>query len=295
MAETLGGLLAQTRQRLRQAGYGEASLEARLLVEAATGQGWTAMVASPDRPVDAAASAVLAALVVRRLAGEPVFRILGRREFRGLSLALSPDTLEPRPDTETLVDLALQAIDGRPAPRILDLGTGTGAVALAILAARQDARAIATDIAAGAIATARANAIALSLGDRFDGRIADWFEGVDGRFDLIVSNPPYVRRSDLAGLAREVRDHDPARALDGGPDGLAAYRAIAAGAAGHLLEGAGVAVEIGHDQAADVSAVFAEAGFRRIAACRDLGGRDRALMFAPEPDSANKRLGNSGK
>jgi release factor glutamine methyltransferase len=281
---TLGGLVAEARARLSGAGVVEAALDARILVETATGHDHAAVIARPGTAITAEAYETAMAMVERRAAGEPVHRILGWREFHGLRLRLSPDVLEPRPDTETLVDRALVAVraiaDRLGGCDILDLGTGSGAIALALLAAEPRARAVGADISQGAIATARLNAEANGLGDRFRPVLSDWFGAISGRFHVIVANPPYIRTADIAGLSREVRIHDPAAALDGGADGLDAYRRIAAGCRTFLAPGGRVGVEIGHDQKADVAAIFAAGGLRPVEARRDLGGRDRVLIFA---------------
>lgn len=162
---------------------------------------------------------------------------------------------------------------------MLDLGTGTGAIALAILANVGAATATATDISAEALATAADNAARLGLGGRLSALRSDWFASVSGRFHLIVSNPPYIRSEDIATLQREVREHDPLAALDGGADGLEAYRRIAGGAGEHLAEGGRIAVEIGFGQADDVTRIFAGNGFAPASAARDLAGRERALAF----------------
>lgn len=283
---SLGALHAAARRRLAEAGIGEAALEARLLVEHFTRTTRADALARPETPVAASRRRAIDEALARRAAGMPVHRIIGRRGFYGLELALSPETLEPRPDTETLVDLVLGAArrgGGEDRPwRILDLGTGTGAIALALLSALPDARAVGVDVSAGALATARRNADMNGYGARFAARRSDWFSRVEGRYDFIVANPPYIRDEDWHGLAREVRDFDPRTALVGGADGLDAFRAIAAGAAAHLSPGGLVGVEIGHDQRAAATAVFAARAFVPVAAARDLQGHDRALLFAPD-------------
>lgn len=279
----LGPLVRHLRQALEKAGVGEAALDARLIAEHATGASRSDLVTDPGRPLTGAQVGAANAMLERRLAGEPVHRILGHREFYGLRLSLSAGTLEPRPDTEALVDLALPfvraAADRRGTCRILDLGTGTGAVALALVAQEPRAQAVATDISPDALATAAANADMTGMAARFRTVRSDWFEAVDGMFDVIVSNPPYIATNEIAALGSEVREHDPLAALDGGADGLDAYRAIAAGAPARLEAGGIVAVEIGIGQEADVEALFAARGLRRIGAARDLGDVLRALAF----------------
>lgn len=282
-ASTLGSLLAETRTRLAASGIESAALEARLLVEHFTGTFRIDAIREPNRLLKPDAVAAVEDAAARRLAGEPVHRIIGRREFYGLPLKLSPETLEPRPDTEILVDLVLPFVRriaaSEGACRILDLGTGTGAIALALLDREPKARAVGVDISADALATASTNADMLGASDRFEALQSDWFDKVEGRFHLIVSNPPYIPSGDLESLQAEVRDFDPRRALDGGADGLDAYRVIAAGARNHLLEGARVAVEIGFDQKAKVTTLFENAGYRLVDQARDLAGHDRALVF----------------
>ncbi len=282
-ASTLGQLVRQVRAALEKGGTPDAALEARLIVEHATGASRTDLVTDPERPVTAAQMQAVASMLERRSAGEPVHRILGAREFYGLRLALSSGTLEPRPDTEALVDLALPFVrataDRHGNCLILDLGTGTGAVALALLKEEKRARAVATDISPAALATAVANADINGVAARFTGMRSDWFETVDGSFHVIVSNPPYIATNEIALLSREVREHDPRAALDGGSDGLDAYRAIAGAVAGHLAEDGVVAVEIGIDQESDVEAIFAGHGFTVAGRAKDLGGVLRSIAF----------------
>jgi release factor glutamine methyltransferase len=275
--------LAGARRRLADAGIGDAGLVARLIVAEATGLPQTDLLLRGETIVGAAAGARIAALVDVVAAGMPVHRAIGRRGFHGLELEIGPATLEPRPDTESLVDLALPMVrniaDRREGCRILDLGTGTGAIALSLLAAEPRATALATDISAEALAVARRNAETLGLADRFSARVSNWFSEIDGVWDAIVSNPPYISSNEIAELDPAVRDHDPLAALDGGADGLAAYRVIAS-EAGAFLEAEGfVAVEIGYDQKAAVSSLFEEAGLRCLGVAVDLGGHDRALAF----------------
>lgn len=281
---TLSGLLRRARARLRDAGVETPELDAGLLVEHFTGAGRAEVISDPERVVPDETAAAVDAAVARRAAGEPVHRILGFREFYGLRLSLSPETLEPRPDTETLVDLVLPWLREKAAagirPRILDLGTGTGAIALALLREVPQATALGIDVSADAVATARRNAAALGLADRFEARRSDWFSAVAEKFHAIVSNPPYIASRLIATLSREVRDFDPVRALDGGDDGLDPYRIIAARSRGHLEHGGRVAVEIGHDQEKAVAGLFDTAGFQPVGRANDLLGHVRSLMFS---------------
>lgn len=279
----LGALLREARDRLATAGIADAALDARLIVEHFTGTSRTDAVARPEREIPAPAAEAVRAALGRRLAGEPVHRILGRRAFYGLDFALSPATLEPRPDTEVLVDRLVPRLAEiarkHGGCRILDLGTGTGAIALALLSQVPDARATGVDIAPEAVETAIRNAAANGLSGRFEGRVSDWFSNVNGKFHGIVSNPPYIETQDMAELSPEVRLFDPRQALDGGADGLDAYRAVAAGAARFLEPDGLVGVEIGYNQRGTVTALFAGEGFVLVEAARDLAGRDRVLIF----------------
>jgi len=280
---TLAAVLAEARRRLASGNSDDPALEARMIVEHFTLTDRRDAILSPDRDVSSEQIAAIDAALVRRLAGEPVHRIFGWRDFYGLQLKLSEDTLEPRPDTETLVDAVVPLLretagrEGRCA--VLDLGTGTGAIALAIAANVPQAVVSATDISAGALATASENAAANGLADRFVPLLSNWFSAIHGKFHAIVSNPPYIRSDEIDGLQPEVRLHDPHRALDGGADGLDAYRAIAEGAAVHLESDAIVAVEIGEGQRRDVQRIFAEAGYRMLSVHRDLVGTERAMLF----------------
>ncbi len=283
MASTLARLVSESRDRLTAAGIEHAALDARHLISGLLGLSLTDVVTRGRDVVSEADIARVGAAVERRIAREPVYRILGEREFFGLPLKLSRETLEPRPDTETLVDRMIpylrRTVAAKGSCRILDLGTGTGAIVLALLANVPDARGTATDISDDALATARANAEALGLSERFQALSSNWFEKVEGRFDAIVSNPPYIRSSVVAELEPEVRLHDPAAALDGGDDGLDAYRAIALHAGHHLETNGVIGLEIGFDQREAVTALFHAENFRLREEAKDLGGNDRVLIF----------------
>ncbi|HTV67289.1 MAG TPA: peptide chain release factor N(5)-glutamine methyltransferase [Rhizobiaceae bacterium] len=281
---TLALLLAEVKSRLSDIGIDDPALEARMIVEHYSGTTRTDAIARPDLPISDDAASNIRAALERRLRGEPVHRIFGFRDFHGVRLKLSAETLEPRPDTETLVDAVLphlrETVRTTGSCRILDLGTGTGAVAIALLHAVSQATGVATDISEDALATAAENARMAGIGSRLTFSRSDWFKKKSGRFHAIVSNPPYITTSDIAGLDREVRDFDPHRALDGGPDGLDAYRAIAVGSASHLEENGIVALEIGHTQKDAVTRVFAQAGFQPGGVFRDLAGTERVLVFS---------------
>jgi release factor glutamine methyltransferase len=278
----IGGALKHVRDAFSKAGVETPELDARLLLEWVTGADRLAVLTSPERNVSAEKAVKLLGAMARRLGGEPVHRIIGRRGFYGLEFELSPETLEPRPDTESLVELVLRHLKGREgeALSLLDLGTGTGIIAISLLANLPHARGVATDISSGALEMCARNAEANGVLHRLTCVQSNWFDSVAGRFDVIVSNPPYIPTQVIGSLSREVREFDPQRALDGGPEGLDAYRALAGGAAAHLAGDGFVALEIGHDQRASVTLNFQDAGFNLIEAARDLGGNDRALLFS---------------
>ncbi|OCW58316.1 hypothetical protein AWJ14_21765 [Hoeflea olei] len=271
------------RAAFRAAGLETADLDARLLAAGLTGLEPHRIVTGCADPLTPAQAQALARAMAERLGGRPVHRILGARDFYGLTFALSPATLEPRPDTETLVDAVLAFVRARVARygtcRIADLGIGTGAIGLTLLAECPGAQCLGIDLSAEAVSTALANARSLGLAGRYAAVAGNWFEGIDAHFDLIVSNPPYIPTADLATLTRDVTEHDPMLALDGGADGLAAYRAIAAQAGERLAKAGLVALEIGSGQKAEVAGLFAARGFALEDVIADLGGVDRVLLF----------------
>jgi release factor glutamine methyltransferase len=268
--------------RLRTGAIDSAELDARILVGAALGLDLTGVIAAAARPVTAAEAARLEDFARRRLRGEPVARILGTREFWGLPLQLSAATLVPRPDTETVVELALEMLQAaRPRlhqMRIADIGTGSGAILLALLSELPAACGIGTDISVAALWTARANAARLGLAARAAFVVCDYAAALSGGFDLMVSNPPYIRSAEIADLATEVRDHDPRRALDGGIDGLDAYRALIPQAARLLKPGGALVVEAGLGQSGDIGGLMTAAGLTlEQPAKADLAGIRRAV------------------
>ena len=284
-AATVGAVLAAARRRFAASGSGTPDLDARLLLAEAMGAASAELHSGSGRPVDAEADQRFQRFVQRREAGEPVHRIIGRRAFYEHEFLLSPETLEPRPDTELLVEAAravmAAAVAERGVCRFVDVGTGTGAIAVSLLALFPAAEAIATDISEGALATARANAAAAGVDARLQTLCTDYLAGIAGPLDLVVSNPPYVRHRDIAGLSREVREHDPVAALDGGPDGLDAYRAIARQAGSVIAAKGSVLVEIGAGQDQDVEEIFAQSDLRLVTRLKDLGGIVRVLGFVP--------------
>ncbi|WP_275788647.1 peptide chain release factor N(5)-glutamine methyltransferase [Pararhizobium gei] len=284
MTDTLDSLFAEAKARFLAAHIGEAAFDARVLISGLLDLPSAAFITRGSDPVSPKHAARIREVIARRAMHEPVHRILGRREFYGLTLSMSKDTLEPRPDSEMIVEGLLpharRFVLEKESCRIIDLGTGTGAICLALLSAVPEATGIGSDLSPGAVETAAQNAAYNGLHGRFAAIESDWFEKIEGRFDIIVSNPPYIRTEVVASLAPEVRDHDPALALDGGADGLDAYRIIAANASGHLVKDGIVGVEIGYDQMPVVCGIFEAQGFRVIERVRDLGGNDRAILFS---------------
>jgi release factor glutamine methyltransferase len=272
--------LSNATARLGTAGISDARREARLLVAAALGWEVARVLGFPELEMTTAANQRLETLLVRRSAREPVSRILGYREFWSLRFVLSADTLDPRADSETLIEASLAALDDRErAYRVLDFGTGTGCLLLALLAELPHAVGIGTDCSQGALETARQNAAALDLGDRARFVRGNWGDGLSGQWDVVLANPPYVASRELDGLMPEVARYEPRLALDGGADGLTAYRALAPEIA-RLLAPAGIAaIEVGAGQAPAVAATMAGAGLVLRAIRHDLSGVDRCLVL----------------
>jgi release factor glutamine methyltransferase len=276
---------AQT--RLKAAGVDSPAIDARLLLEAAAGVTRVEVVTDPHREIPADAAAALDDYVTRRTRREPVSRILGRKGFWKLILTVTPDVLTPRPDTETVVDIALRNFPEAMSFSVLDIGTGSGAILLAILAERPAAKGLGTDLSEEALAVARDNAASLDLGGRAAFLRTSWAEGLgeDG-FDLVGSNLPYIRSAEIETLDPEVRDHEPRLALDGGPDGLEAYRVLAPEVLRVLKPGGMFAVETGWDQGAEVKALFEAAGAQGVEIVKDLSDRERVVA------GSKKTLGN---
>jgi release factor glutamine methyltransferase len=267
---------------LKSAGIASAELDARLLVGATLGLDLTGMIMAANRRLEPEQSRRLEEFRERRLAGEPVARLLGAKEFWGLPLQLSAATLVPRPDTETVVELALETMRGERQPdsrlSIADIGTGSGAILLALLSEWPEATGVGTDISSAALQTANNNAERLGLASRATFVACNYAAALSGLFDLVVSNPPYIRSAEIAGLAREVREHDPLAALDGGADGLDAYRSLIPQAAGLLASGGVLVVETGYDQSGPVAGLMSAAGLMPAGPPKaDLAGIPRAV------------------
>ncbi len=278
--EKVTNILRAARRALEERNNPAPSLDARLLLQEAAGISREALIADPGLEIPAEAAQRFRALLDRRLAGEPVSRILGYREFYGRRFTIGAATLDPRPDTETLIEAALSFLPADEPRHLIDLGTGTGAIAVTLLAERPKATAVMTDISPEALAVARENAGRHGVLARSSFLKGNWFAGTQDRFDLVLSNPPYIPRAILATLAPEVREFDPGAALDGGPDGLDAYRAIAAAAPSFLAPEAHVIVEIGERQAIEIEAIFEKWGLRLESCWNDLAGHIRCLGFA---------------
>lgn len=280
---TAAQALAAAAARLRAAGVDDAAGDARVLMAhaLAVDPGRLLLVLPEPMPGDAAAR--FDVMVTARAARQPVAQITGRRLFWGLPFRVTPDTLDPRPETETLVAEALRL----PFCTMLDLGTGTGAILLACLGGMPVAQGLGTDLSPAALGVAKENAAALGLARRARFRQADWFRGVTGRFDLIVSNPPYIAADDMPGLSPEVRDWEPHLALTPGGDGLDAYRAIARGAPARLMAGGRILLETGPAQGGAVAALLSAQGLAGVRILPDMDGRDRvvAATMPGDPDS----------
>lgn len=276
---TIGALLKDATERLKQADVAETPrLDAILLLEQVSGLSGNDIRLSPETGIAPAAAAQFETLLLRRLAREPVSKILGFREFWSLIFRTSRDVLDPRPDSETLVAGVLAALPDRDAPlRLVDFGTGSGCLLLSLLHELPQATGLGVDLSPAALAIAKENAERLGLGNRVAFRQASWGEGLQERFDVLISNPPYIESSVVPTLEPEVSRYDPLLALDGGTDGLDAYRALAPELARLAAPGAVVALEIGLGQDVAVGHLLAEQGFQEIAVLPDLSGIGRVV------------------
>ena len=275
---SLGALFSSATDCLVLVGIESAQTDARLLIAEATGGDVADPLLYPERDVGAAEQACLERLVARRMAREPMSQILGDKGFRDLEFLVTPDVLTPRPETETLIECVLDRLVVPPV-RILDLGTGSGCIVLSLLSVYSRAVAVALDISEAALAVARTNARRHGLDDRVRFMRSDWFGAVaDQSFDLIVSNPPYIPSTDIAGLDPEVRVYEPLRAVDGGHDGLDAYRALVPQISDHLLPGGWAALEVGIGQADVVAKMFPVSDFGAVGSAPDLAGIERIVM-----------------
>lgn len=284
MSMTLVQAWAGARKRLEVAGVDSPVIDARLLLQGAANASRTDIVTDPYRQLSAEQAARLEDFLSRREGREPVSHILGRKGFWTIELKVTPDVLTPRPETEVIVDFVLKTFAEDEPLHLLDLGTGPGTIILAILAERRTATGVGLDISAAALAVARENAALLEVEDRVLLAESDWAEGqADAAYDLVVSNPPYIVREIIAELDPEVRDHEPHLALDGGPDGLDAYRIIAPQVLRTLKPGGLFALEIGHDQSAAVEALMTAAGGQGVRTLKDLSDKNRVVIGSKKP------------
>lgn len=281
MTDFVGQTVEAARRSLvaafRKADMATPELDARLLLQAALACDATALARDPERLMNAAQAKRLRAFQAARLAHKPVSRILGKRAFYGRDFTINERVLDPRPDSETLIEAVLALADETPR-HILDLGTGSGALVITLLAERVQWSGLGVDISEPALAVARNNAAALGVAARLEFCCSDWFKSIDATFDMIVANPPYVTAGEMEWLARDVMDYDPHLALYGGADGLDPYRLICGQAARHLTPQGWLVFEIGALQARSVSALMQEAGFAALQVRADLAGRDRVVM-----------------
>lgn len=270
---TAAALLRAAAVRLSDAGIPDPMRDARVLLAHALGIAPDRLTLHMADPVAPEAAARFADLITARAARAPVSHLIGQRLFWGRSFRVTSDVLDPRPDTETLVALAL----AEPFARVLDLGTGSGCILLSLLADRPATSGVGADLSPVALQVAQDNAARLGVGDRVAFVVSDWCAAVTGTFDLIVSNPPYIAAAEMPGLAPEVRDHEPHLALTDGGDGLTAYRALAAQIPAHLAPGGRILLEIGATQGPEVVAILRRAGFGAVSCHPDLDGRDRVV------------------
>jgi len=276
----LGSALAAATRALDAAGVEAPRREAQVLIGHALGVGRETLIGYPERRLSAAEQGALVEIVDRRRGREPAAYILGRREFWSLDLRVTPDTLIPRPDSETLVEAALASVTDRGARlRLLDLGTGSGCLLLALLCELGAASGVGVDIAPGAVAVARDNADRLGLAHRTAFVAGDWGRALRGRFDIVVANPPYIDADACSALAPEIARHEPSRALDGGRAGLDRYAALAPDVARLLAPAGRVVIEVGDGMADAVAAIMASRGLTETSRRRDLAGIERALVL----------------
>jgi release factor glutamine methyltransferase len=283
--QTISAALAEITRAFAAQGIESAPRDARVLLQGLLGIDGAALLTKPEQLLGDAAERI-GDVVRRRLAHEPVSRILGVREFYGREFIVTPDVLDPRPDTETVVDLALEIVRSNglesEALHIADIGTGSGILIATLLAELPNVRGVATDVSTAALAVAQRNAKLLGVAERASFVATHGLDGCAGPFDLVVSNPPYIATGEIPGLESEVRDYDPQLALDGGPDGLSVYREIAE-IARNPMRPVRLVVEVGAGQASDVTTIFRAAGWQTLEQKKDLGGHVRAVAVEIHP------------
>jgi release factor glutamine methyltransferase len=282
--QTRASLIAEAASELSAAGLTEPRRRARRLVAETLAISPTELFGHPDRVVDEQGIGRVRTALCRAVTGEPLSRIFGKREFWGMEFALSAQTLDPRPETETIVEAVLRRQTDRDEPlRFLDLGTGSGCLLLALLAEYRSASGVGIDIAEGAVRTAIRNSTTLGFADRARFFVVDWADAVSARFDVVVANPPYIATAALGALPREVTRHDPRRALDGGDDGLQAYRRIAEAGARLICDHGMFVVEVGAGQADAVAEIIKLRGLHVEAIEKDLAGVSRCVIARRPP------------
>ena len=293
VATTLGQALADAAMRLREAGIERARAEARLLAAGALGLSLEAVVAQDRRILCAGDLQAIRALAERRARRAPVAQILGWREFYGRRFKITSDVLTPRPDSETLIDAVLDRVPDRQRRlSILDLGVGSGCLLLTLLGELPAATGVGVDRSARALAVAAANAESLGLARRCRLIEGNWLSPIEGAFDLVVCNPPYIPTADIPGLDPEVSQYEPVMALDGGADGLDCYRVLAAGIVGALAPQGVAALEVGQGQAGAVARILADAGAVVVGLCRDLAGIERCVLATRPCSKARESTSN---
>lgn len=277
--ETLDGAVHWAAQQMAQAGLPDGRREARLLVAQALKIPQQTILMDGGRALDDAQADAVAAMVLRRCQREPLSRIVGERGFWTLDLGLNADTLDPRPDTETLVEAVIELCPDRQAPlRLVDFGTGTGCILLALLSEYPNARGLGVDLAPGAVDMAQQNAQRNGLAERASFQQGDWAAGLTGPFDVIVSNPPYIATHEMAALEPEVTQYDPQRALVSGDSGYECYETLIPQLPAILAPGGVIALEVGHTQAVKVGELLQNAGFAQITVRPDLAGIARCVI-----------------
>lgn len=278
-AQSIRGHLEESILMLRQSGIKDAELDARLLLQHVIGCGHGELISRYSNKLHAVEAETHLALVQRRAGGEPVYRIIGQREFHGNLFEIGPDVLDPRPETELLVDEIVADVDANAELHFADLGTGSGAIGISLLKLLPHSSCVAIDISQAALAVASGNAAQNDVAARFDAVHSDFFTALDDVFDFIVSNPPYIRKSEMGELDVEVRLHDPLIALDGGTDGLDAYRVIFSNAEKYLRAGGKIYVEIGVDQLDSCAELAETLGWYVVRTRKDYAGLPRILVF----------------
>lgn len=279
MSPTFNALIRDLAARIDARPDANGLREARLLVAHVTGHSTAAQIVVGDHTVPQSDLEALMGLLARRETGEPLARLLGHAAFWDFEVGLNDATLVPRDDTGTLVEAALALLPADSAANVVDVGTGSGIVLLALARERPHITGTGIDVASDAVTQAQANAIGLGLDNRLTFFQSNWLDALDGPLDMVVSNPPYIRSGDVASLSMEVREHDPALALVAGEDGLDAYRALLPQIAIKLKSGGHALLEIGHNQAEDVSGLGEAAGLSHLSTAQDLSGRDRVVAF----------------